>query len=62
LDDYKKKINSEIEYFTAQANELKKPSNKNGYSVEYLNREIEYKEHELMTANIDKRQEAKLSN
>lgn len=40
---------------------MRKPSSPENFSIEYLRQSIEYKEHQLTTAQIGKREEAKLN-
>jgi hypothetical protein len=43
-------------------NEYRKPSSPENFSIEYLKNAIDSKEHQLTTAQISKREEAKLNN
>lgn len=55
LDDHKKKINGEMDFLKAKVEELRRPDNSNGYSIEILQKKIAEKEHQLTTSQIDKR-------
>ena len=56
VDDEKKRIYGEIDFLKSKVEELRKPSDSQGYSLESLQRRIAEKEHQLTTSNINKKE------
>lgn len=53
---------SEIDILKAKSDELRRPGNSLGLSLETIKQRIVEKEHQLTTANIGKKEETKLYN
>jgi hypothetical protein len=62
IDDQKKRIYSDIQNLRNGMDQYTRPTDSQSYSKEALLEKISFKEQQLTTSNIDKRQESKLTN